>query len=288
MTMLNDFCVFILTHKRPDIVITDKTLRKCGYTGKIYYVIDDEDPTASRYYENFGEQVLMFSKEEIEKTFDTFDNFGNRNTITHARNACFDLARQVGVTYFMQLDDDYTRFGYRFDNNRRYLSNTPYTYSLDAILDNMLDYYKSSPLLTLALSQGGDWIGGEKSTTASAIKSKRKAMNSFICSIDREFKFVGTMNEDVNTYTSLGNRGSIFLTVMQAWLQQKETQSQQGGITDLYKKFGTYVKSFYTVMACPSSVRVSVLQGDCAHRIHHNITWDHTVPKILRESVKRG
>lgn len=41
--MRSDFVVFILTHGRADSVITDKTLRKCGYTGPIVYVIDNED-----------------------------------------------------------------------------------------------------------------------------------------------------------------------------------------------------------------------------------------------------
>ena len=43
-TMKNkDFAVFILTHGRPDNVITYNTLKKAGYTGDIYIVIDNED-----------------------------------------------------------------------------------------------------------------------------------------------------------------------------------------------------------------------------------------------------
>ena len=41
--MRSDFVAFILTHGRAGSVITDKTLRKCGYTGSIVYVIDNED-----------------------------------------------------------------------------------------------------------------------------------------------------------------------------------------------------------------------------------------------------
>lgn len=41
--MRSDFVAFILTHGSADSVITDKTLRKCGYTGPIVYVIDNED-----------------------------------------------------------------------------------------------------------------------------------------------------------------------------------------------------------------------------------------------------
>ena len=41
-----DFGVLILTHGRPDNQKTTKALRKHGYTGRIVYVIDDEDKTA--------------------------------------------------------------------------------------------------------------------------------------------------------------------------------------------------------------------------------------------------
>ena len=38
-----NFAVFILTHGRAENVETYKALRDCGYTGKIYVIIDDED-----------------------------------------------------------------------------------------------------------------------------------------------------------------------------------------------------------------------------------------------------
>ena len=44
---MDDFAVFILTHGRPNSVKTIKTLKKCGYTGKVFIVIDDEDETVT-------------------------------------------------------------------------------------------------------------------------------------------------------------------------------------------------------------------------------------------------
>lgn len=65
-------------------------------------------------------------------------------------------------------------------------------------------------MLTLAIGQGGDYIGGEKATRFNdGIQPMRKAMNSFICSVDRPFQFIGRINEDVNTYVLLGSRGGI-------------------------------------------------------------------------------
>ena len=151
----------------------------------------------------------------------------------------------------------------------------------------LLDYFNSAPMLTLAIGQGGDYIGGEKATRFNdGIQPMRKAMNSFICSVDRPFQFVGRINEDVNTYVLQGSRGGVFLSILQIGLDQLETQSNSGGMTELYLDAGTYVKSFYTVMYCPSCVVVSAM-GTAHRRLHHHIKWRYAVPKILRESVKK-
>jgi len=42
----DSFAALILTHGRPDNVITERTLRRQGYTGRIVFVLDDEDKTA--------------------------------------------------------------------------------------------------------------------------------------------------------------------------------------------------------------------------------------------------
>ena len=46
---MNDFAVFILSHGRPDNVITYKTLRTSGYTGPVYIVVDNEDDSLAKY-----------------------------------------------------------------------------------------------------------------------------------------------------------------------------------------------------------------------------------------------
>jgi len=148
----------------------------------------------------------------------------------------------------------------------------------------MLEFYKSINCKSLAFSQGGDFIGGESSSVWKK-QLARKCMNSFICSTERPFKFVGAMNEDVNTYTTLGSRGELFFTIPLIQLTQKQTQSQSGGITDMYLKYGTYCKSFTTVINMPSSVKVSYQPQ--MGRLHHQISWKNTVPKIIDEKFKK-
>lgn len=272
-----DFAVFILTHGRPDNVKTLSTLKKCGYTGKIYFIVDNEDKTIDKYIKNFGSEfVKVFDKKAIADSVDEGNNFDERRTITHARNACFKIAKEIGITYFIQLDDDYYYFGYRYDTGAKTIK------SIDKVFDAMLDYYKSMNIKSIAFSQGGDHIGG-----FSGIKLKRKCMNSFICSTEREFQFVGAMNEDVNTYTTLGSRGDVFFTFTNIQLDQKDTQSQNNGITDMYKRFGTYCKAFTTTMMHPSAVQVSMMNSNNP-RIHHSIKWINTTPMIIDDKYKKN
>ena len=285
MVMRDDFCAFILTHGRPDRVHTFKTLQKAGYTGNVYIVIDDEDETEGEYRKRYGDKVLQFSKEAIAKTFDEGDNFEDRRTITYARNACWDLARQVGVQYFIQLDDDYTKFELRYQSDLTGYSKVIRS-TLDDILLALIDFRETTGALTVAMGQGGDLIGGTGKRDLSLL---RKAMNSFICSTDRPFQFRGRFNEDVNTYTVLGRQGKLLFTAIQVTCTQGTTQSSEGGITELYQKFGTYVKAMTTVCHAPSCVKVGTL-GDPRsphYRIHHKINWHHTAPKILREYWKK-
>lgn len=285
---MDNFCVFILTHGRPDKVFTIKTLEEKGYTGKVYLVVDDEDKTLQDYLKLYKEKVLVFSKAEIVKNFDEGDNFGDRRAIIYARNACFELAKKVNCSYFVQLDDDYTDFRWSFDDKKNYVTNK-YIKNLDKIFEILLKFYKSTSVTTISMAQGGDFIGGIGSGLSKTFldgQISRKCMNSFICSTDRPFQFMGRINEDVNTYCNLGNKGHLLLTIPQLRLEQKQTQSNSGGMTELYLNSGTYVKSFYSVMYNPANVKIR-LMGQSNKRLHHSINWETTVPKIVSENFKK-
>lgn len=282
-----DFAVFILTHGRPDNVITFNTLKKCGYTGRVFFIVDNEDKTVKKYIKNFGEEnVKIFNKKLVADLGDEGNNFDERRTITMARNACFYIAKELGITYFIELDDDYPCFLFRINHKKEYPSgNFIIKTKLDNVFDILIDFYKSISAKSIAIAQGGDFIGGGGPDFI--YKVKRKCMNSFICSTERPFQFIGAMNEDVNTYTSLGNRGNLFLTIPFLSLLQKETQSQKGGITDMYLRYGTYCKAFTTVMMHPSAVKVSMMNTTNA-RLHHLIKWGNTTPVIISEKYRKG
>jgi hypothetical protein len=285
--MQRNFAAFILTHGRAESVKTYGNLRKHGYSGRIVLIIDDEDKQAQAYKAKYPREVFVFSKTEAANLFDEGDNFSDRRAVVYARNALWGIAEQLGITHFIELDDDYSNFYYRIDENGFYGN---WWARCDWLFDAMCDYLDATPFAAVCLSQGGDHIGG-----GGGVKSNgalRKAMNAFVCKTDRPFEFPGRINEDTTAYTSLQRAGVPFLTLIAAQVNQGSTQANEGGLTDIYKAMGTYIKSFYSVMFCPSAVKVGVLKDGGSKggtkvkghaRLHHKIDWNACAPKIIRE-----
>lgn len=283
MAPTNDFAVFILTHGRPDNMITIKTLEHEGYNGPLYLIVDNEDSTVDEYKRLYGDKVIVFDKLAASKLYDEGDNFGDRRSILYARNECFRIAEELGYTYFLQLDDDYTQFKYRINAKREHQrEHFIVKTKLTEVFQCFLEYYKSIPAQSIAMFQGGDFFGGKDAFG----KAKRKCMNTFFCSTERPFQFIGRLNEDVNTYTCYQRRGNMFLSIPFVQVDQLATQQNPGGMSQMYRDTGTYTKAFYTVMYAPSCTKIDFM-GTVSRRLHHRIDWDKAVPCIVSESLRK-
>ena len=283
--MRSDFACFILCHGRPNNTPTFSTLRKYGYTGAIYIICDDEDKTLQEYRNIYGDDtVKVFNKLDVLQKFDTMDSSDNRGCAVYARNACFDIAEELGIRYFCELDDDYLDITIRKPvGDKLPVFNHK---NLDLIFETYIDFMNTNQnIYSVAFAQTGDYIGGYGCQLMSN-GYKRKCMNSWICDVSKRFIFNGRMNDDVKTYTLEGSRGKVYITLPYVCVNQPETQQVSGGMTDMYKGEGTYVKSSYTVMCCPSFACIHVM-GWHNYRIHHKINWEHACPKIISDKWKK-
>lgn len=283
--MNDNFAVFILTHGRADNVVTMRALEKGGYTGKIYFIVDDEDDSVDEYKKNFGaERVIVFDKQAAYDRADTMDTFNDHRAIIYARNESFRIAKELRLKYFLMLDDDYTEIDFRYAKDGK-LKAKP-ARQFNRLFDDMLAFLDASGAVAVAFAQGGDFVGGlDGGNFGKGLL--RKAMNSFFCRTDCPIEFRGTMNEDVVTYTTWSSRGKMFFSYTNVCVIQKPTQSLSGGMTEAYKEGGTYLKSFYAVMSMPNAVKVKML--NTSHkRIHHGVDWNACAPKILNEKWRKG
>jgi hypothetical protein len=284
MVMSRSFAVFILTHGRPDNIKTLHMLERCGWTGKTYIVIDDEDDRADEYFTRYGDMVLQFNKKEIADQIDDADTSGDRRAIIYARHASQTMAKDLGYDYMLQLDDDYPDLRYRFVKNGVLTSFR--VKNFDALAEATLQFLDDTNALTVAFGQGGDMIGGINSPNYKR-GLQRKAMNSFFIRTDRYCDFKGKINDDVNLYTVCGAKGELIFTSFHVNVLQLATQSNQGGMTELYLEEGTYTKSFYSVMMAPSCVKIYPM-GTANRRLHHKVDWRYAVPKIINQKYRKA
>lgn len=288
--MENNFAVFILSHGRPDSVLTYDSLRACGYTGRIVVLVDDLDPTVDKYREKYGDDVYVFDKQAAVDKTDACDSLRKHNSVVFARNANFAIAKELGIEYFWQLDDDYTSFGWVTNNEREYVTKGVKLKNLDAILEAYLRFYIASGAKSVGIAQGGDLIGGAEGCWVDKLcrnnTFSRKCMNSFMLSIHRPVEFRGRVNDDVNLYVECGRRGDLFITIPRLRLWQPQTQQESGGCTDVYLALGTYIKSFYSVLVAPSCVQLAMMGGK-HRRIHHRVEWKYACPKVISEKYRR-
>ena len=281
---IDNFAVMIISHGRAENVPTWYTLRKYGYTGRIIVVCDDEDEDLPNYKRIYPE-VEVFSKQEVLKYTDPMDNKHDMRCAVYARNACFDIAERLGLEYFAEYDDDYTSHPYRWEEDgvlyRSALA------KLDSVFECYLDFMETNEnIYSVAFGQPGDFIGGVGSRLHRE-RYRRKCMNSWICKTSRRFTFNGTMNDDMLTYSLYGMRGKIFLTFDFMMIDQPETQQVEGGMTDIYLGAGTYQKTWYSIMCCPSFVKAGMM-GDRYYRIHHQVDHKSAYPMIISSKYKKG
>lgn len=278
------FAVVIPTYGRPDRVYTEATLKKAGYTGDIYLLCDDSDKQLAEYQKKYGDKVLVFSKEDVIGTFDRMDNFDRRNVVVYARNAIYDACKNIGLRYIAVLDDDYTSLRYRVNSKYEYTSSGQMR-NADKVFAVFLDFLETTKCSTICFAQGGDFIGGKNNERLAIKKTPlRKMMNLYFFDVERPVEFMGTINEDLTASVAEGIAGRVVLTCPLVTIEQKETQSNAGGLTEIYLDLGTYVKSFYSVMYAPSAVKVASM-GSSSRRLHHLVSWKHGAVKIIRETV---
>jgi hypothetical protein len=286
------FATFILTHGRADSVLTYDALKRSGYTGSIYLLVDNEDKQVDKYIDNYGDEVLIFDKKKVAESVDACDNYGKRNSVVFARNYNFAIARELGLSHFWQLDDDYPTFHWSMTNDLEYLTTTTESVikNLDPVVDACLEFLDASDAASVAFAQGGDFIGGGGGRFVKLAQQgffSRKVMNSFFFRTDRQATFRGRVNDDVNLYVECGRRGQLFATVPRLRIQQPATQAKSGGCTDVYLDLGTYIKSFYSVLVAPSCVKISRM-GVTHKRIHHAVTWKNACPAIIDEKHRKA
>ena len=279
---MNSFCYVILSYNRADNLKTLKLLNNSKYP--IVILCGDDEPQKTKYerLQDDKIKVYYFNKEEERKHTDDGINDNKTKAVVYARNYIWKLMKELKYEYFCVLDDDYTGFSFLNKNDKNKKEEIKVK-DFDKVSEIFINYLKKARQIDcLSFLQGGDLIGGTQNKIFFNREVKRKIMNIFYCRTETPFYFYGKINEDVNCYTvNQRNYGRVMFSVPFLKLFQTQTQANKGGLTDIYLDVGTYIKSFYSVMYCPSCCKISIM-GNTHMRIHHKLNSNYYTPMILR------
>jgi len=268
--------VLILTHGRPKEQKTLELLRKSGYTGRIWLVVDDLDETLDEYRRIYGDSVIVFDKQAYREITDTCDNTKNLATVVYARNASYDIADELGLDYFVQCDDDIMSLAYRYRDKGKLKGLN--VRDMDGVFEAYVEFMKAGDFPVLGFGAEIDTVGGRLKEVVFDL------YQIFICRTDRRVDFIGTVNEDTNTMCLLNSVGALTPKVCTVQYSSDERGTNKGGLSRLYTEFNEYLRMFYTVMVFPSGVKISK-----GRTIEFSLkkSKNNIVPRIVREDVKK-
>lgn len=282
--MREDFAAIIISHGRPDCK-TIEVLKKYGYTGRYYIVVDDEDEALSEYKKNYGEHVHVFKKMD---NFDLCDNFdGPKGVATYARNECWNVAEKNKVKYFIMFDDDLESMGFRYIKDDKLKGMT--MSNIDRVFEAYCEVMDNTNITCTGFGNVIDYIGGIAGFESRRNK-KRGIVNAFFLRTSDRFDFCGRYSEDTITPVTESIRGKIFLgfidvyQVFDVWMPSRKNKLDIGGCQEAYKNNNSYVLRFYAVMYQPSCV---CIRSSKDNGWDNGIATNNAYPKIISERWKR-
>lgn len=279
--MADDFAVMILTHGRADAVVTDISLMKAGYTGKVYYIVDDLDDQVDRYKELYGEEsVIVFDKMKYWRQLDTMMNRKQLAAVLYARQAAEDIAVELGLKTFCTIDDDIKGFQHRYIKGQR-LGGKKVT-NMDAVLEAYSKFVTSAGVACCCLGTPNLYMSGKASLLE---KLPRKGSNVFIRNTSIPVQWMAAMNEDLITAMERNKVGTLMCTALPVMVQCDVCGTGgDGGMKKFYQTTTDYERSFYAVIADPA--RAYVRQGkNGSFTIARN--WSGGDPEIINEKWRR-
>ena len=281
--MREDFAVFICTHGRPNKQLTLNTLRNCGYTGKIYLVLDDTDSTIQQYIDIYGtDNILVFDKNYFINTCYKGSSENVYKCILYAKAAVEFIAKDMGLKSFVIADDDIIKFRFRYIENNK-LCSTPVS-NLNGVLDLYIDYLLDSNITTLGFGTVHTYIGGIKGLTAYNLTNRRFTYNFILRNAEKPVTWYSEMNEDSITPVLMGLSGQVWLQLPFVQLDMLPCRAgSSGGMSEVYSSMTEFKQFSYFILHTPSCVSLLKRYGKYTHAFDRNKTF----VKIISDKFKK-
>lgn len=227
--------VFIKTHGRPDKQLTYHTLRDAGYTGKIVFVLDNEDDTFHQYFELAEKDdnaiVYSFNKDKIMQCTDSGALHPKRAVNLYAWNACEQYVQKFRVEdFYIMADDDILRFRYRYLEDG-HLKSLPITHNLDKVFECITDYMYSSNIAAVSTGIPQMYF----STDLNETLWKYRVVYQFVFRNPKfSMNWVSEYEEDIITSINMSKEGKYVTCLPIIQHDAVALGKASGGMKDMY------------------------------------------------------
>lgn len=276
------YAVFILSHGRPHYQLTLDTLIRCGYSGDWYIVVDNLDKTVQEYKDLYGEHILVFDKLEYVRRTECGLAEPKINFAVFARNAIEDLAVQLGYQYFIMMDDDLTKFRYRYDDDGHFRSLT-ITDNLDEVFNSYVEYLHTANVACLCFGVHNNYMRG---TDMLYIESPRLRLCFTVYFRNTSFKVDWLLNmcEDRITSIAHGRDGQVWLQLLQVQVDTVPIGGEvEGGNSEVYRSVDKFQQTFFPVVIFPDCNYCTMWKGKWITSLH----LENVCPKIIGGEYKK-
>lgn len=284
--MINDFAVFILTHGRPNNQHTLQALKKAGYTGKIYLVVDDLDKTIDEYKKMYGESVIVFDKMKYVAIHETGVLKPHINFASFARNAIEDMAKDMELSYFAMVDDDLTKFRFRYEEDNKLKSLN--VKDMDRVLMHYIDFMEQGNIPTLSLASQFRFIGGINNIAPINSSKWRLALTFYIRSTKTKVVWKSNICEDRITCMLSNREGFVWLQLPFVQLDTKEMHGiNDGGNSDTYREITDFYRIFFTEVFVPDC-NIAMYWSRNNGWVNKVPDWNTLCPMIISDKYKHS
>lgn len=279
--------IFIPSYHRPNNLKTIKYFSSIGYpTNLLHVFIDDATDDIEDYRKSakeYGFNLHIFSMEEARLRYDYVHRPSpSRRSAGQARNMFYDIARELGIDFYVVQDDDTTHmelqpFGHYFCKAD--------LIDIVKTFEAVKEFMQRQRIGMFGLSQTGDIFDNSFQTKL----FRAKVMNTTFVNTKYIYRGErGVQNNDTSQFVSIMNMG-LFTGSLASGLILSQTVSAtaKGGLTDLYFECRLLNKALVPVIQFPSAIKAE-WQRENGGRVHHHITNKFLFPKIVKSYGKRS
>lgn len=278
--MKNDVHIFIPSYHRPNNLKTVKYFLSIGWDAdKIHVCIDSATDDIGDYQEQASKQgfnLHVFDMDEARKRYDYVHRPSKAcRSAGQARNMFFDIAKSLGLDFYVVQDDDTNAFQKKYHG--KYIGMATID-DVRAVFDGIREMMQRRHIGLFGVSQTGDFIGGNNDKIY-----RKKVMNTTF--YDTRFIYRGergVQDDDTSLFVGVMNYGLFTGSLGDGLvLQQMQSAKQSGGLTDLYNECKLLNKSLVTPIQFPSAIYAEKQKMN-GNRLHHHIQTKYLYPMILR------